>query len=521
MIFVLVGSLMIATAANIALFQLNQTTQSTQRNDALQTAMTGLGVAVGDLRAANQNGTGELSMLPCTPGTSGFTLTGTTGPTGGAIYTVQVTYFQQDANPTAYNLSTTGWTTAHQLQCAGDNPPQVPGYALLLASAHDPGQGAVTSRTVEQTYGFYLTNQNIPGGLIYDYNWQTDNLCMTDPATTPAAGDLLYVETCNPGAPSDTWAYTTQFTLELTNTETTSSPLCITDNDNDPTVTTVAQLTLSLAACPSSSTTNVPYNQQWGVDDTGDFEPVSNTGSAANISGTVCLTETAEIAGAQLQLQSCQGGFTTSQTWQPAPTVGAGDSGPALQQFVNYQEFGRCIDVTNQNPASMFLIDYMCKQFPDGVNTTSSDPTWNQRFATVPVSYIDSSGTATWELLETTDSGTTYCLTSPLTTVSLAQGQHSWATVTPCPTVTNGQVAPGNTQFLWNVNTSSSYTIQDYNNNCLETDSADQQYPVGNTDLFSTIAVNSCTGSNAQKWNAPATLEDSGVINTFEPTGNN
>ena len=71
------------------------------------------------------------------------------------------------------------------------------------------------------------------------------------------------------------------------------------------------------------------------------------------------------------------------------------------------------------------------------------------------------------------------------------------------------------------------YTWTDNAGLCLEANTSNQAYPasafkltfqpVG--DAFSTIQVDTCDGAYQQKWNAPAILGQSQVVNTHEGTG--
>ena len=91
----------------------------------------------------------------------------------------------------------------------------------------------------------------------------------------------------------------------------------------------------------------------------------------------------------------------------------------------------------------------------------------------------------------------------------------------PCPTLTTGNVVPATDQnFLWTVNSTSTYNVTDFWGNCLETDPFDQLAPGGGS-KFSTITVAWCNGSRLQMWNAPPTLSDAGVSNVFEPNASN
>ena len=522
---IIASSILVLTVAGIAISQQVLAQRTVQRNDALEAAEAGLDAAVGELRSAN-NGTGAglAQDLPCT-GTAGFSLTGYLGSSSTATYTVTVTYWQ-DTEPTKTNIAS---GTAQDITCytgmSPGYPDQVPYYALIESVGQDQRGGAATvpSRTIEEIYAFHDTNLNVADGVIEDFNYAADDLCIADITawdnnTSPAVGDELGVENCaTAGDPDQTWQYEQNFTLEFTSTISTSTPLCIQGNTTTDTVL--------LEKCTSP----VPTDQQWGINDSGEYEPVSSSGGAA--SQDLCINEEQNQSGAQLDLATCSSGFSDTQTWQPTPAVGSGDAGIATQQFVNYDEFGNCMDVTNQNVNSSYLIDYMCKQFPDGAEWTSQsgtnpyDPTWNQRWLQLDVTYAGNNGS--YVELETNDQpanspNTLYCLYSPdniqEASTKNASSNPSWVTVKQCPTLQTGNVMPAGDQgYLWTVNDSSTYNVTDYWENCLETDTSDQQQPGGGS-WFSTITVAQCNGSSAQEWNAPASLSNAGVSNMFEPT---
>ncbi len=160
----------------------------------------------------------------------------------------------------------------------------------------------------------------------------------------------------------------------------------------------------------------------------------------------------------------------------------------------------------------------MCKQFPDGVEwkvptivnnavTSSSgtnpyDPSWNQRFQQVSVTYAGNN--ESYEELVTNDQpannpNTLYCLYSPdnITdgTTAPTGNNPSWVTVATCPTLQSGKMPVGDQGFLWTVNSSTTYNVTDYWANCLTADTADQQVPGGGSS-FSTITVAQCSGSS-------------------------
>lgn len=519
---IITASILVLAVTGIAVSQQVVAQRTLQRNDALEASEAGLDAALGELRAASSGGTGLVEDLPCTnTPANGFTLTGYLGGSSSGSYTTTVVYYQ-NVEPTVANLAAgdtepvacfTGTTSSF--------PDEVPNYALIESVGKDPQTGpeTVPTRTIEEIYAFHNTNQNIPGGIIPDYNYANDDLCLADNNTTPAVGDSLYAEKCQTSGTTDfTWLYNANFTIELSESE-SSTPLCIQGNQSTDTVT--------LQQCLSSSSSSF-YLQQWGINDSGEYETVTTAGAPEGL----CINEITNTAGSKLDLASCSGSFSDNQTWAPAPQVGPGDAGVATDQFVNYDEFGNCMDVTNQNVSSSYLIDYMCKQFPDGAKWTPElgtdpyDPDWNQRWQQISVTY-QGNGEAYVELethdLPHSDPGTLYCLYSPGnsnigdTETHDEPNNPNWVVVKSCPALVGGEVPTGDQAYLWNVNSTSTYLVHDYWQDCLKADTYDQQEPASGS-WFSTITVAKCDGDSAEEWNAPPSLSDAGVSNMFEPT---
>jgi hypothetical protein len=64
------------------------------------------------------------------------------------------------------------------------------------------------------------------------------------------------------------------------------------------------------------------------------------------------------------------------QTWVPDPAVGAGAAGlPVTKQLANFEQFGRCFDVTNMDVTIPYEVVFPCKQTPD-----PADRDWNQQW---------------------------------------------------------------------------------------------------------------------------------------------
>jgi hypothetical protein len=295
------------------------------------------------------------------------------------------------------------------------------------------------------------------------------------------------------------WSYRADLTIYMT---TTGSPgLCLTAGTTVGTNST-SQLTLQTCATDGNATT-YPYQaspslqqrQEWSFDDNGKFEGAGSTG---NLNGD-CITANPynnPVAGGLLYEQACDGGGFDTETWNPDPQVGAGSAGPNTQQLVNYSEFGRCLDVTDQNPSSTWLIDYPCKQAPDPTNIA-----WNQRFT-----YSSATNTLT-----TTTGGVTYCLQAPATLSG-----------TPINNLVIVKACNGSAVQTWTEsgNTGSyatSYTVVSAAGSCLSV----VQPGLGDTyhQQWGAVIAGVCDGSLVQKWNAPANFIDSRFKGTAEDQG--
>jgi hypothetical protein len=151
---------------------------------------------------------------------------------------------------------------------------------------------------------------------------------------------------------------------------------------------------------------------------------------------------------------------------------------------VNFSQFGRCLDVTEQNINYAYLIAWPCKQAPDPTLVT-----WNQKWALPAIAATATSATGRI----TTKPSSLYCLQSPGST---AAGQYVTPVLCPAPDATPQSQ-------LWTVYGdtgvyATSYRIQDSSGFCLTTTDPRAAIP----DLY----PKGQHGSTAQKWNAPPNI---------------
>jgi hypothetical protein len=451
---------------------------------ALDAAQAGINVMLGQVRAANVDGVGTSTLLPCT-GTSGKV-----NGTGDATYSVKIDYYMSDpvTNPTAAKMGCVAGYGTYDPVTDGFTPR----FARITATGRDgtSQRGSTRGRTLTATYLFRTTNSNIVGGRIriYPASSTSAELCMDAGSASPAAGTVIALQPCaSPPKDQQVFAYRSDLTIQLLSSisGTNVDGLCL-DTQDAPT----NGRTIYLAKCQPLGSIST-YTQQWSFNDNGGYTAALPTSAATGALSSQCINASSQSAGTQLTLANCSAGNTSSptQAWIPAPAVGAGAA--EAPQLVNYYEFGRCLDVTNQNVNSDHLIDYPCKQnpYPNAV-------AWNQKFTLPVVTGTNKTGT-----IYTTTGGTNYCLTSPGTEEGLV-------VVIPC--------TAGNARQQWTVYNgnaalpySAKYQIVDSAGRCLGL-----RAPVG-SEVWSSIDTETCTGATEQKWNATPNL-GSAILQDFD-----
>jgi hypothetical protein len=476
----LVGMSLSAALVPLVVSQVTSTRTVTARANALQAAQAGIDVALAQLRAAGTTTGGDLESLPpCT-------MTGTS--VTGSGYRVVIVYFRlaDDGAPTPQACP----------------PADVP-VTARLTSTGGPASGTLTqgssgTRTVEATYTFKTSNENISGGAIQLASPTVDPLCVDAGANSyPASGDLVKVQVCNAGGSSDQrFAYTTGLNIKVVGSETANAPtgMCI----DAPYPRTTGD-TVKFQPCQEPSTPQ----QQWSLNDSSSF---ASTRETAVVLGDFCLGLEPARAGqadSNIVLGSCSA-VSDRNIWRPQPGVGAGMSSAATNQLVNFKQFSRCLDDTNFRPDWPYMIVWFCKQSPNGV------PPWNQAW------YMSSAGADPLaKRIRTIDTGTGrgYCLRTPGSTAV-----NQYATLTECSDT--GTLTDPN--LIWTVYGdtgvyATSYRIVDSYGNCLTPTDLAANPPDTHSDGTAKVKVAVCNGSELQKWNAPADLNQPlAVSNTVE-----
>lgn len=537
LLIVMVGMALGAIMLPIVITQDHTTSFDNRRVHELDAAQTGFDVALGYIRAATASGTtGVTAKLPCAP--DGKPLTGTVDGAGTEHYSVTLAYYTQ--NPAGHDQT---WldNPDNKMTCVDGygtylhaTDEYVPSYVLMTSTGTDTSSGSKSGRTLQTTYIVQTTNTNISGGTIAIYP-QSNGMCMaaaySGAKTPPPPGTNVALEPCetdktnlhtappdqlSPGPfPWQVWSYNADLSIQLVASQSTDYPngLCL-----DATTPHSNSSVVQLRECTSGTHeqgNGVSWNQQWSIDDNSHLQGANSSGS--DIDG-YCINVGTQQAGTQLTLLKCAGGTTDGkQTWVPSPDAGAGSAGAANNQVVNFEQFGRCLDVTNQSVTGTvdgtpggnnFVIAYTCKQDPDPTKVA-----WNQKFDQRQVTYNGQSFT---ELV--TNNGTDYCLNSPLTAYTSKNSQY--VNVVKCP----GTIGSSTTGVLWTANGTNDskgdalpyadkFTVVDATGDlCLTlTSGSDDAY-----NGYSKAIVTECDGSTAQKWNAQANVQTPLLVNTIE-----
>jgi hypothetical protein len=473
----LVAMALSASLVPIVIAQLSSTRTISGRTQALEVAQAGIDVALGQLRSATDSaGKGILANLPPCE------MTGNAGTTN-SKFIVTITYSGVTGSATPPGCPRSGVPITAKLSSTGGGP-----FAVWPTSG--PAFGSRGTRTIEATYTFKTNNENISGGAI---QLGANSLCM-DAGTnaSPAAGSLLRMQPCKLSGSSDQrFAYTSDLNIRLIGSESTGAlgGMCL---DAPIVHATGGQVTFQ--PCGSRLA-----RQQWSLNDSSNFQ---GTGDGVALDSFCFNLRTPGTAGSDVILGGC-GGAAGLSVFRPQPGVGAGMATVDTGQLVNFKQFSRCLDVTDQDVRSTYMIVWFCKQAPDG------NVLWNQKWT------LPATTTSTDPLLRIKGQIWTagadnagYCLTSPGSTAA-----DRYVTVASCD---------GTDAQQWSVYGStgvyaSSYQIMSADGFCLIPTDLTVVSPDTHSDGTAKAKVAVCDGSEMQKWNAPANLnEPLALTNTKE-----
>ncbi|MGX1792288.1 hypothetical protein ACWIDW_05025 [Microbacterium sp. NPDC055312] len=395
---------------------------------------------------------------------------------GDLAYSVTVKYYAED--PT--NKDST-WLDANELKfAAGTKPLKQPRFARIVSTGSDAGAAAGTAinRTVTALYTFTTTNVNIPGGRI---NSSDGNSCLK--AVNDKMGSRINMR---PSAECtddklNLWVYDTDYRLKLASTIGKATTLCITGKKWSGATSDDA----TLQPCAEGKLQSSDGNQLWSWEPPGSWVG-QNKANDARSNRWLSLE-----SGKVVEKSSTTGLFN------PAPSVGAGAASYNTNQIVNYSEFGRCMDVTDEQIGKAFMIVYPCKQDP---TKSGANLKWNHKWY-----YSEPTGAATTSAAQSIsvklNNTTPYCLTT-------SGAANTDVHFKSCDPVNVGSLN-SQQKFIRNGNTGNtltSYTFQlaDDRTRCLAA-VPESGY------AWSHVRLVPCSGSTTQKWNAPALITGSSL----------
>lgn len=483
----------------LLLSQVKPTLLAKKQVRTVDAASAGLQAALGQLRNTTTAGVGDLTKLPCSDPTDsggvnllvgnpvqsvnvpGDSISGTVQNTSlaadQASYKTYLVYYATD--PTSHeNDSNTSWWSSHAIGCKAGIVKSVPSYAFIQSFGISAGVAGLTAtegnRTQHAIYQFSTTTGFTVGGRMAEYNTASPNqdlsMCM-DAGTNPVANTIPVMQPCQAlGYAPQTWQYRNDLSIFYGGN--TQLNLCLQMVGGTSTGSGTAKYytggTPELEPCAGTgygTTYSNGYSpatmqlQEWGFNDNGHMSaPIAN-GDVTESSGGACLQpntsdeNTLAPAGSRVVITSCSSATTGDTAWNPDAQVGAGKAlvyytgapgqtmpagvpaSSTTNQYVNFAQFGRCLDVTGQNQDADHLIAYPCKQAPDGCKLT-----WNQLWSFAPnSSYGKASDGNYYGLFKTsvgsgacTAPGTDYCLTAPTSQTTLSGYTAYYIRTTAC-----------------------------------------------------------------------------------------
>ena len=421
--------------------------------------------------------TGQISgnprKLPCT-------VAGTVGGTGTSLrYNVAITYFK--ANPASKDAN---WRDKNKLTCVvGSGLSTAPAYAIITSTGGDVAvagyDASVGNRTLESLYTFQAVNATTAGGTIYTFG---DGYCL-QAANPPQAGSTVsYIPatSCRTDGPRLLWSYGTDYGIHLAVTDLSGTKLCLTGSGGAP---------VTLQACTGAF--DQLFSWDAGAVWRGENSSKTNYSSECLGTGDSALTD---LTDKLLKITTSCASNGAWGSFDPDPRVGAGAAGNTTHQIVNFLEFGRCMDVTNEQVSSTFMISYPCKQDPSRGSLLAWNHMWYYSEPT------DSTGSLGGQKIQVNNPAA-YCLTTPATSVSPA-----YPTMTPCgpdPKQIWTRTAKAATSYA------DSWTFTDTYGRCISLgDKMDGSW--------SKLLMATCNGGPEQKWNAPATTQGASLDNFKE-----
>ena len=411
----LVGVTLSAGLSAVVVGQIKDSQRIADRVAAVAAAQAGLDAGLARIRQATSGLLGDLppcdqlitppagSAQPPYQTSVGYFLVdpagfaGTLGPIGDLTNLNQLTA----GTPVSTLLGTLGKTVSAPLKAALESAvqsavgcvngvlKQVPLYGLLRSTGTVGG----TSRTLYATYTFRTTEETIPGGHIVIAG-TSNQLCMGAEIRTDGQKPRLMALPCTGSDDQLKFIYPRNLNLSLAKSRTTKlagAPYgtCITalvQTDNAP---------VYFEPCVSPKTPS----QQWQYEV--NQQTYYGTKDGVNRSGYCLAMDQPGVVNTPIVLKSggnCGVAGATGKAFVPDANVGSGAAGINTGQLVNFEEVGRCLDLTEEDPNGGYftnkkvapaLITYPCKQ------SFTGSVFWNHKWTgpVIPTNAYKASGT--------------------------------------------------------------------------------------------------------------------------------
>ncbi|WP_199514021.1 RICIN domain-containing protein [Nucisporomicrobium flavum] len=510
MLLILVGVSLSGLLAAAVSAQISGTRATVHSSEALDAAQSGIDVALGQIRLAVTDGAGDPAKLPCGP------FTGAVNTATDQSYTVAIFYLR--TQPPAGDV---GWAQANKMTCTGSHlsGAETPVYVLLSSTGRALDTGGTTApRTVTATYTMHsTTRENVAGGLVHVLGQNNPDLCFSAPGKTPVAGAPLTLQVCDSNDDRQKFAYVSNLNLVLVASRADGSTgMCL-----DAAPVHGEQVVFRPCADPTAE------QQQWSLNDRANFEGTKNAVRdqqcfhvvSPGIAGSTIVLHAAanDPAGVSQYDKACGDDYTVTRSFQPEAAVGTGGAGARSNQLVNFEQFGRCFDVSGNDVSEKYMVIWPCKQSPNGVVQ------WNQVWHLPAIPDGHSSGTGViW--LHSDQDNRTYCLSSPgwLNPPGYAPATASYPKLVTCDPTAPATLATTWTRrgatgvFATAYRIETTYGAPTGTAWCLApTDTAYDYWYTGNKDVSKgTLAV--CDGTRGQKWNADPMVLSSAVSDVSE-----
>jgi hypothetical protein len=347
----------------------------------------------------------------------------------------------------------------------------------MIVAVGDDQAGGV-SRTVRASYRMRTAaTANALGGRI---KINTTEDCL-DTGAVAAAGVPVLIKACATGSAQQRFGYTADLNVVLIGSAGSTYPrgLCLA-------AAPVAGTAVKLQPCASPAA----VTQQWSYNDRRNFEGTTDgrtlNGFCFNAVGgaLVIASQTLDGSGTPTTDSACNRvNVDTGQSFAPEPTVGAGAAGPQTGQLVNFEEFGRCLDVDDGDITRQPMV-YPCKQAPD-----PNSIGWNQKW-TLPLAAGAARGSG-MIYATNTDKNELYCLTPPVVGATDPRLGFTLCPAGTPPAALTWTVYGRTSDFL------TSYRIEDFAGRCLASSPEYVRHP----GLANYAIVTTCDSSRIQKWN--------------------